>query len=167
MKDFRFIWKDWDDQDVRDYILGTIYNAVLYAQGKEENGDYMVRLRVKGGGVYIGYWEDGSAGGRAAHIRIGSPTLKTVSWKLNYTEADYEQGFNARLYWCPRKKGMPYSLVPESIYDREWCLYEGVYAPSRRMRWNPEGDDGKPMYKVFGEPRRDLVIDEMLEASKR
>ena len=164
MRDFRFIWKDWDDQDVRDYILGTIYNAVLYAQGKEENGDYMVRLRVKGGGVYIGYWEDGSAGMRAAHVRIGSPALKTVSWTLDYTEQDTG---NARLYWCPRKKGMPYSLVPESIYDREWCLYEGVYAPSRLMRWNPEGDDGKPMYKVFGEPRRDLVVDEMLERSKR
>ena len=175
MNHFRFVWTGWDDNDARDYILGAMYNAVLYAKGMEENGDYMIRFRVKGGGVYLAYWEDmrkvmwphlGPREVRAAHIQIGSPALKGLSWKLDYTEADYAEGFNAHLYWCPREKGMPYRVLPYSIYDREWCLYEGVYMHTRIMRWNPEGDDGKPKYRIFGEPRRNLVVDEMLKASK-
>ena len=174
MKDFRFVWKNWDDRDARDYILGSIYNAVMYVEGEEENGDYMVRFRVKGGGVYIAYWESSEMAFcpytepskiRVAHVRIGSPALQTVSWMLDYSELDLDD--NARLYWCPREKGMPYSLVPESIYDREWCLYEGVYAHARRMKWNPEGEDGKPLYR-FGPPmRRERIVSEMLERSKR
>ena len=174
MKDFRFVWTGWDDRDARDYILGAIYNAVMHAKGEEENGDYMVRLRVKGGGVYLAYWEDEVAMQfpykelgtvKAAHVRIGSPALQKVSWFLDYTELDTDS--DAHLYWCPRKKGMPYSLVPDSIYNREWCLYEGVYAPSRRMKWNPEGEDGKPLYRMGVPMNREKIVSEMLEASKR
>lgn len=165
MKDFRFVWKNWDDSDARDYIAGAIYNAVLYAAGKEENGDYMVRFRVKGGGVYLAYWEDETEGMRVAHVRIGSPALQRVSWLLDYTELDLDG--NARLYWCPRENGMPYSVVPESVRDRERCLYDGVYAPARRMEWNPEGEDGKPLYRIGVPMNMERIVSEMLERSKR
>ena len=176
MNDFRFAWKNWSDsEEARDYLAGAVYNAVLYAAGKESNGDYMVRFRASGGGVYIAYWEDiqnvmwprlGPREVRAAHIQIGSPALKTVSWKLNYTEADFVEDYDATLYWCPRSKGMPYELVSDRLYAREWCLYEGVYMWTRLRGWNPEGDDGKPKYRVFGEPKRNAMVDKMLEASK-
>ena len=164
MNDFRFVRKNWSEETARDYLCGAVYNAVLYAAGKESNGDYMVRFRVGGGGVYIAYWEDETEGMRAAHIQIGSPVLKGLSRKLDYTEADLDH--NARLYWCPHEKGMPYSRNPGNAYTREWCLYEGVYTLARMRGWNDEGDDGKPKHKIFGEPRRDLVVDRMLEASK-
>ena len=174
MRNFRFLWTGWDDSAARDYMLGAIYNAVLYASGKEENGDFMVRFRVKGGGVYIAYWESSATAFcpyaepskiRTAHVRIGSPALQRVSWALDYTELDLND--NARLYWCPREKGMPCSAVPESVRDREWCLYEGVYAQARLMRWNPEGEDGKPLYRIGVPMNRERIVSEMLEMSKR
>ena len=164
MKDFRFVRKNWREETMRDYLCGAVYNAVLYAAGKESNGDYMVRFRAGGGGVYIAYWEDEAEGMRAAHIQIGSPVLKGLSWKLDYTEADLD--YRARLYWCPREKGLPYNRNLDRTYTREWCLYEGVYTPVRIRGWNEEDYDGKPKHKIFGEPRRDSVVDRMLEASK-
>lgn len=164
MKDFRFVRKNWNDEVARDYLAGAIYNAVLYANGKEENGDYIVRFRAKGGGVYIAYWETDEKM-RTAHVRIGSPALDTVSWMLDYTELDKDD--TARLYWCPREKGMPYSLVPDSIYFREWCLYEGIYMWTRQRGWNPEGDDGKPQLRIGVPMNREKIVSEMLERSKR
>ena len=175
MKNFRFVWKNWSDEAARDYLFGAVYNAVLHAAGKEENGDYMVRFRAGGGGVYIAYWEDmrnvmwprlGPREVRAAHIQVGSPALKGLSWKLDYTEADFVEDYSATLYWCPRSKGMPYNSRLDRTYTREWCLYEGVYMWARQRGWNEEGDDGKPKHRLFGEPKRSQVVERMLEASK-
>lgn len=165
MNEFRFIRKNWDNEAMRDYLAGAIYNAVLYANGKEENGDYIVRFRVGGGGVYIAYWETAEPSGMlVAHVRVGSPALKTVSWLLDYTQLDTSA--NARLYWCPREDGMPNKAVSHRVYTREWCLYEGVYKWARQRGWNPEGEDGKPLYRFSLPLNRERIVSEMLEASK-
>lgn len=174
MNSFRFARRSWNDNDFRDWLHGAVYNAVLYAGGMESNGDYMVRLRAKGGGVYIAYWEDTvsltTVSGeerliRNAHVRVGSPALKRVSWMLDYSELNRHS--SAVLWWCPRESTMPFKAPPERMHFRDWCLYEGVYVWARHFGWNPEGNDGRPMYKVGVPQKREAIVERMLEESKR
>ena len=167
MKDFRFVRKNWKDETVRDYLDGAIKNAKDYAAKGESNGDYIVRFRESGGGVYIAYWEEDMEGmSRRANVEIGSPSLKAISWRLCCNDCDLLNDSPATLYWCPREKGMPYAKVPSNLYMREWCLYEGIYKWARLRGWNEEGHDGKPKHRIYGEPGRSRVVDEMLELSK-